>query len=127
MPVDRLEPLGTVQTIPEIPLNSRITNRLFEPHYECPEGKKAIFEGYATCTNLGGSSEAFLKDPTNTFNLCRWSNTGFQINDATFIRPNFKFNFRLELIAGEQIITAQNLGATNAEMEVIGVIQESAI
>lgn len=124
MPVDRLEPLGTVQRIPELEINSRITNRANEPHYTCPTGKKAIFTGFANCTSLGAASSVNLRDPTNTFNICTWVSVASGLAESTLIRRlGHPYALTIQLEAGDTITSTQSSG-TNAEFNVIGKILE---
>ena len=108
------------QKIPEFGLDKRITNRTNEPFYECPVGKKAKFKGYAVCSVLGAATQANIESPSTLFNIIEWaaSTQPWQYQVGT------KVNFEIALAAGEQIRGSQYSG-TNAEIEVIGIIEET--
>jgi len=125
MPVDRLEPLGQVQKIPEITINSRIVDRANEPHYTCPAGKKAVFKGIAQCTSVGAATLVNIRDPTDSFNIVTWKSSGgaavFGFNGGLAV--DMLAELELELEAGDEIKSTQNAG-TNAEVNIIGKILE---
>ena len=124
MPVDRLEPLTTAQKIQEIQINSRTTTQPTE-HYECPAGKKAIFNGFVQCTSIGASAETQLRDPKDGFNIVEWGATSLANGRlATGLKATIT-NFQLE--AGDTIKTTQDTPATNAEFNVVGTILELPI
>lgn len=111
------------QQIPEIPINNR---EVVQPanHYTCPAGKKAIFKGYVICTGLGASTSAFLRDPSDSFNIQEWTTSTTTEPFSSVVGIGIKVPTTLELTASQSIRTTQNLGATNAEFEVIGTILE---
>jgi len=136
MPVDRLEPLGTLQKIPwNIIINER---HVLQPHtwYTCPAGKKALVQATATCTSVGASAEAYIE--INAVRMRKWggvATAGYAGTDgiqATLAQqglmpPNVLSVMQFSLNAGETIITTQDGGFTNAEFNILLEIQESDI
>ena len=108
------------QKIPEFGLDKKIVDRANEPFYECPQNKKATFKGYALCTGLGAATQANVVSPSTLFNIIEWAASTlpgqYTVGD--------KVDFELALSAGQQITVTQNIG-TNAEVEIVGTIEET--
>lgn len=123
MPVGIVNALNNVQRIPEVPINLRSVTQPTD-FYTCPAGKKAIFKGYVVCTGRGAAATASLRDPTDSFNVAKWtSSTTIQNSSWDVLRVGTPVFVTLELNAGEVIKTTQDSG-TNAEFDVVGKILE---
>jgi len=118
MPVSTVNTLNQVQKIPETALNERV---VLQPntYYTCPSGKKARVSGTITCTGRGAAAEAYLRDPSDSFNYAKWVVTGsaVDVEGTRVLRVDQALTFDFELDAGDVIKTTQDAG-TNAEFNV---------
>ena len=137
MPVDRLEPLGSLQKIPwNVIINDR---KVLQPHtwYTCPTGKKAFAKATLSCDSTGASSEAYLE--VNGVRIRKWGAggglSGYGTNAITGagaglsgkMPENTLAVIEFSLNAGETIETTQDGGFTNASFNVLLEIQETSI
>jgi len=119
------------QKNPLTPVNNGIKRTIIQPTtwYTCPAGKKAVVEGLVQCTNQGAATLMnFIVAGVLYF---RWIISGvpvdyrerpFQLDEINQqIAP-----FRVQLVAGDTIVTTQNAG-TNAEFNMYAGFIESEI
>ena len=130
MPVDRLEPLNSLQSIPwNVIINER---HVIQPHtwYTCPSGKKALVKYRFKGDGLGAAAEIYLE--VNAVRIAGWKNitanvshgdNAVQSNQGMSSIGSFAAG-EVSLNEGETIITSQDAG-TNGEFNGFLEIQES--
>lgn len=117
------------QKILTIEINDRV---IVQPNtwYTCPTGQKAIVKGCVQCTGRGAAATAdFVAAGQIMF---RWDKATVRLDGGFLNTPRSLTTelggqfaeFRVELAAGETIITQQNTG-TNAEFNIWASVQES--
>lgn len=123
MPVDRLEPLGTVQKIPGTPLNGRSVT---QPTVWFTATSRSKFIGRVQCTLTGGATYAYLRDPTDTFNYAVWLASGGSdsADHLTNLVRGMSIPVEFDLDVGDVIKTTQS-SSTNAEFNIEGFVQEN--
>ena len=115
--------LNSVQKIPEIQILDQI---VVQPHtwYTCPAGKKAIVKGNCVCENAGAAATCDLD--FNGVSHAEWQAVGGRTdqNIPQDLAIGVKFDFEVELSAGQTIITDQSAG-TNANFKMNATIRET--
>ena len=110
---------NSLQSIPTTPVNAY---KVLSPatFYTCPAGKRAIITGKAICNSLGAAANVRLN--AGGLEICRWQAAG---TSSVILTTGTIFSFSIQLTAGQTLDYTQSSG-TNAGMDIISVVQETA-